>query len=681
MLGFAVLKANFNANAPSYLDSFQPFILSVLAESNRPYLQREEIAGVIHDSFGIDIPNLVIKSLLRAMSKQKLTEPVGSTAVQITAKGLESAPALQQQVAQYNQRQTDLVATFEAFVADRFPGQLDSIAVPVSTLLASYFERHAAPLLNEGLRNRKGSTPSAHDGTDYVVAAFVTDLASRDHVRFAYVVEAAKGAMLSAVLLLDTSELKNSLNNLTLVLDTPVLMDALGFHGEVAEIATNQLITLATEQSAQVATFDHSVSELDGILEHVEQALRKGARSRSTSAGFLHFVEIGATPADLMLIRGKLHELLRQAGIEVIPRPDGYYQYGLDETKLENLIQSKVRYFQDAARVNDVISLSSTHRLRKGARSRTLELCRAVLVTTNVNLVLGAIEFDDRGGSFPLAAMTDSVASVLWVRSPAAAPDAPREMLLAAAYAGMQPNPVVWTKYLDEVDALEQSNSVTADEAVILRTSRISREALMEETLGISESVSPESPLTVLERVRSDATAPLEEQLRELETRAAHADTAADSASADWLRQVSAREAAESDRDKARAAAADAEAQLAQARDAEQAKLTNIRNQSNRVAHRTRAILVGIVRIAGILATIWALIVFLQLPDPSERTGVIIVGAAGLVAALALFLPPAGKSLDACERALARRVERRRLRYLGYEPGSNWPPAGDPSRP
>ena len=80
--------------------------------------------------------------------------------------------------------------------------------------------------------------------------------------------------MLSAVLLLDTAGLKDSLSDLTLVLDTPVLMDALGFHGDLPQVATEQLISLALDQSAKVVTFDHSVGELDGVLSTSARRLR-----------------------------------------------------------------------------------------------------------------------------------------------------------------------------------------------------------------------------------------------------------------------------------------------------------------------------------------------------------------------------------------------------------------------
>nr|WP_276511817.1 hypothetical protein [Microbacterium fandaimingii] len=639
----------------------------MLAESSLPHLERSAISDAIHQSFGISIPTLVVRNLLRLMRKQGLTENIGNEVVRITDKGMASAPALQQQVIQYNQRQTELVSSFEKFVNERFPEQAGQLLAAPSTTLASYFELHAAPLLNQALRGQSSSR-APNPGADFIIASFVTYLSSNDQSRFGYVVEAAKGAMLSAVLLLDTSSLSNSLRDLTLVLDTPVLMDALGFHGKLAQAATAQLISLALDQAAEVTTFDHSVSELNGVLEHVSQALRNGSRSRSTSLGYLHFVDIGATPADIALLQGRLDARLNEARIQVVSRPDGYYQYGLDEGRLEDIIQSKVHYFQDAARVNDVVSLSSTHRLRKGRRSKELEHCRAILVTSNTGLVSGAIEFEKASSNFPLAITTDAAASVLWVRSPATAPDAPREMLLAAAYAGMQPTAAVWTKYLEEIETLESNETVSADEALILRTSRTSRQSLMEESLGQTEAITSESPLAALDRIRMEATAPFEKQIRELKERTTEAVAVADGASAAWLEHLEARTSAEKELNTVKSSEAALAAEISMIRSDEQSKLINIRARSKAVAHQWRWAILVTVRCLSILLILGAVILFLALPDPAGHTGALIVGLVGFASLLIPLIPRRLRYADTLESALARWIERRRLVSLGYDP-------------
>lgn len=670
LLGFAVLRANYNSASGSYLESFEPFVLSVLAASNKQFMERGAISSEISDHFGITVPTLVLRTLLRKMKKQGLTENVGDSAVSITPRGLEEAPALEQEVTEFRRRQSELVDKFRAFVQDRYPEHASLLADDSAAQLAQYFEDHAAPLLNEGLRGRR-QTDGSQSGIDFLIAAFVTELSANDQARFAYIVEAAKGAMLAAVLLLDTSGLEKSLIGLTLVLDTPVLMDALGFHGEPPEAATQQLLAMAKAQSAKVVTFDNIARELEGIVENIKNSLRRVGGSRSTTPGYLHFADIGASAADLEIIQATLIDRLNALGIEVVNRPDDYALYGLDEAGLEDLIQDKVKYLKDPARVNDVTSLSATHRLRRGRAGRTLEHSAAVLVSSNKNLVWAASQFHDSRGAYPLAVMNDTLATLLWVRSPAVAPDAPRDILLASAYAGMQPDPVVWNRYLDEIEQLEQAQSVSADEAIILRVSTTSRQALMSETLGDSAAVGPETPLAALERVKGEATAPLEERVRELERRAEEAGASAESASADWVSHVEARKAAEKKLSEESAIRHDLEAKLAQsereAASTDQRRREAIRRRAEEVGRRARHWFTRGPRILFILLIVGAGVWFLTLEDPADRTGVVVVGVAGFVGLLVAVLPPLGALHERWEAAIVDKVEKKRLFDAGLE--------------
>ena len=121
LVGYAVLRANYNASASNYLDNFTPFVLSVLAASGKSFLERHVIADAIRSDFGLDIPAMVVGRLVRRTNREGLTEPVGTDAISITTRGLEEAPTIATEVTQYRRRQSELVKVFEEFVDARFP--------------------------------------------------------------------------------------------------------------------------------------------------------------------------------------------------------------------------------------------------------------------------------------------------------------------------------------------------------------------------------------------------------------------------------------------------------------------------------------------------------------------------------------------------------------------------------
>ncbi|MFJ6453813.1 hypothetical protein [Paenarthrobacter sp. NPDC091669] len=93
LVGFAVLRANYNADAPSYIDNFRGFVLGVLAEHQVEILTQDAIAQEINDSFGMNIPDLVVGKILKRAKHTKHIEASGNGYV-LTPLGLKNAPAV-----------------------------------------------------------------------------------------------------------------------------------------------------------------------------------------------------------------------------------------------------------------------------------------------------------------------------------------------------------------------------------------------------------------------------------------------------------------------------------------------------------------------------------------------------------------------------------------------------------
>lgn len=296
-------------------------------------------------------------------------------------------------------------------------------------------------------------------------------------------------------------------------------------------------------------------------------------------------------------------------------------------------------------------------------------------MTSNSNLVKGARDFNDES-SFPLAVTAEAVASILWVRSPALAPDVPREMVLASAYVGMQPSPTLWNKYVDEIERLEKDGTVAADDAIVLRSTRLGREALMVESLGDEAAVENDLPLAVLERVHETSAAPLRAQVGKLRAQLADSEAVATHTTADWINQVDARQRAEG------IAAARGEMvdemsdRLRQIEEEGSAKIRRIGERSEKVARRlTRGVAwTGRAVIVGVAA--WALVMILSSKDPSTGLPVLILAALSVASFVATFLPPKGWGLATLERYLARSGFRRQLKLAGHDPSEADRPLG-----
>lgn len=538
LVGFAVLRANYNAEAPSYVDNFRGFVLGALAEHQPDPVSHSAIAQEIRDRFGLSIPDLVVSKILKRARLTKLIESTDDGFV-LTAAGMKKAPAIRSLRDKYLRQQNEIEDRLRSYIGERFPEHQELLNVQIAEQLGMYLERHAVPLIASSVRGRSMPTPddtAAIPAFDYVIASFVTHLAERDVVGFSYLEEFAKGAILAAVVMLDTSSFQNSLSALSIYIDTPVLIDLLGYNGAEPMRATHQLVELARIQGASVLVFDHSLRELSGVLQSAENYSRSNQKTFARRLD-LHFQDQGWTAVDIALAREAVPTALSALQVETREKPNTYQRYGLDEAKLTEVLQNVVHYKSETTRRYDVESISAIHRLRRGQSRGSLDKCSAVLLTTNSELARAAMMLGEEEHEWPLSMTDSALAGILWARSPSVAAELPRHMILAAAYAGMQPEAHLWAKYVDEVSVLESRGEVSADDAVVLRSTTVGQHALMDETLGDDSKLYPDSPVAVLQRITNDIRDPIVVRLEEQARREGLANAAADEAAAAWVRR------------------------------------------------------------------------------------------------------------------------------------------------
>ncbi len=511
LFGYAVLRANYNHSAPSYLDNFTGFVIDVLAQHHPQPLSEAEVGAAVRDNFGLTIPDRVAGVLLRRAVKDGKAVGVEAGSYAATDVALGGLASLDASIAEYEQKQATLRRKFVDYVRDEHPERLVLVEDEPEAVLHEFVERHAAPLLRRAVKGGRGRDARWDDlqGPDYLVAAFISRLAETDPTVFGYVVETVKGAILTGVLDVGHGDLHRNLHGLTVVLDTPVLLSLLGYQGEVQRRAVGQTVQLAKSLGVKVVCFEHTEREIDGVLESVARVLRNPGRATGPlRAVDTHFIDRRASAADVLVEQDRLRAGLQEAGVRVVPRPDDYAAFGLDEDALDGLLAKRLPTQRQATRRFDVESLSAVHRLREGSSPAQFERCRFVFVTSNVGLVQAAREVDERH-QWPLVMLDAEIASLLWVRSPAVAEDLPRDQLLATVYAGMQPNGHLWVKYVQEIETLEQRGSVDAQEALVLKVNPEARRALMDVTLGEADAVDAASVGEVVDRVRESLEAPM----------------------------------------------------------------------------------------------------------------------------------------------------------------------------
>lgn len=624
-----------------------------------------EIAAIVYERFAISLPEGVIQTALRRAARQGFGKrrqavfEIDKAAVEKVNLDTDRANALRQVNA--------LAERLKRFASDRhgwtFTSNDDAENAP-----RAFVELQSVPMLRMMVTGAAAQQRLPLGDAAYVVSDYVLDLYEQDPEGFAYLETLVKGSMLSSVLYLPSAgEIGRRFDRqTTLYLDTPVILAALGYEGNARAVAARELVELAYREGATLGCFEHTLAETRGVLSAVASGMsRRGWRPERAGGVESHFLSLGYNPSDIELLVERLDADIAARRIAILPKPSHRSELTIDEAALEGLLQEKVGYAHRDTLLNDLDSLTAIYRLRGGDDQLYLESCRAIFITTNPGVVLAARSYFPvrEQHSWPAALLDHDVATLLWLKRPMQAPDLPRKQIIADCYAALEPGVAVWTRYLAEIDRLQEREDVAEDHFFVLRYSFEAKKALMDLTNGKPEGVTTQIVHEVMERVRTEMSAPAREEL-ELERR--RREAAESSANAVVGQQ---RDAAEHLRE--------IEEALLEARrtvDSAASRVTNRVRQRMKWLKREVAVVIGLACIVG---------VWLGLPSsvgsspaalgPGWRW--IARGAVGIAVIVTLYGALFGGSVRSAVRSmdiwLSRWLEERGLRRAGLADSSH----------
>jgi hypothetical protein len=217
------------------------------------------------------------------------------------------------------------------------------------------------------------------------------------------------------------------------------------------------------------------------------------------------------TPSDIALIEATLDRRLEKMSLRTVRKPEHTTALGLNESKLEAVLNDCVSYKSEAQARYDVDSVSAIFRLRKAQRFVKLEKCRALFVTVNHAVIAGTAQFfasEYRYGAddVPICLHADTLGTLAWLKDPTSAPDLPGKRILADCYAALNPDTGTWQRFVDEVEKLRSAGSLDENDYLLLRSSMEARQAVMEITKGNAGAFSTGTVEEVLRQARAAVT-------------------------------------------------------------------------------------------------------------------------------------------------------------------------------
>ena len=514
LIGLALLKSNWDQQQRSYLDNFVPFLAECMRQSEKTAFSALELTLAVDEKFGIHLPEPVAWSILGKAARTGLGRREGQLfhvdRSRLRAFDLTTRSTTAQR------EQSSLVASFKNFVSEQFDRELNDDDALLT--LHAYVDKYSMPILSSIVRGTAMPSEVKQESSsldlNYICSAFVMSAYRDNPQMFSHIENLVKGSMLSSVVYLSSpGDPRKPFTDTKLYLDTPLLLAALGYHGEEEERSVNETLGLGFSLGARLVTFEETVNETRGIL----QGCASQISIRGTGRVEKYFRSMGYRPSDIQLFVSGLEKNIQSRRIQIVARPDHVTKLTVDESVLEATLREFIPTYSQGALMHDLNALTAIHRLRRGGTSYDIESCKAIFVTSNGPLINASrryfeIEYPN---SFPIAIGNYELTTLLWLKRPLERPDLPEKQIVADCYAALEPGNTLWLRFLEEAERLQKRGAINEDDYFILRYELESRNILMQETLGDAKRLSPDVVEDILERSKNAMSKPILDKLDE----------------------------------------------------------------------------------------------------------------------------------------------------------------------
>lgn len=523
LTSLAILKVNYD-HGRDFLDQFVPMVAHAAALTPGDFASVPDIQEYLDEEYSIRIPRFVIEKVLRRASKS------GYVNVESGAYRVDYTRINDLKIDETRHRTTQqlevLVDRLQTFVDEKF-GISWTEDDAIGGLLTFVTEYHLRLLEADHDDVPAIRVPEPPEKSLVYVAAFITDVRESRPTLFEALMSVVKGQLLFNVVYFDDpNSVVGKFKKTEAYIDGPVLLAGLGYSGEEDQAAIEEMLDLLYAGGANVACFDHTVLEIQEILEACANTLLNEGRAAGFSPVLEHFVEKGEGYSDILLEGEKVRESLRRLRVEPKRPPSVPEDDPVDEAGLEEALAEEIFYRRDIARERDARSLAAVRRLRHGKSFSDLEHCRAVFVSDNRAVIRVSrrwFDAEEKRTGVPHAVTERRITTYIWLKNPVGQPELPEARVVADCSALLRPANELWEKYLDEIVKLREADTVSKDDYFLLR-SRSAKRRLVELTgndvRAFVEGRIPE----ILEHVRSQLVAEKDVELERERSRRKRAE-------------------------------------------------------------------------------------------------------------------------------------------------------------
>lgn len=261
-----------------------------------------------------------------------------------------------------------------------------------------------------------------------------------------------------------------------------------------------------------LACFVYNMEEVRGILAAYHTSIRNNNRHSSVTLEYFDSQSPEHATTLVQMARSNFDDRLQTGGITPIYMDAALDSAGvtnktgglLDDERLQDIALQINPKYKETALPDDLKAINTVSRIRQDRNYPAVEKSRAVFVTNNLTLVTATRKYLNEKNidtGFPLAITADDLCVIAWLKDFEQSGDLPQMRLLENAMAAISPSPELIRSYTYWINKLRADNTISDEEATLLRVTRYVESELMELTHGNPENLSEETVTSIRDRI------------------------------------------------------------------------------------------------------------------------------------------------------------------------------------
>ena len=499
----AMLASYLSVEHKNYLELIEPFVLKSLPVVINEKIDISKIQIQVNEEYNLDILYNVVEKILQRLAKQKHGSYVRKEYGNYFVNRLYDDTKFNSEKTKIKNSLERVVLQLKNFLVNE-KKQTNVTEEIAKEYLSIFLDTYNYSIYANVESANTITVSDSQSKTNYYVAQFILCEYQKKSTIYDCILEIIKGTLVAKSIYYfmfeENNEYCRKINGTKFYLDTRLLIGVLGLNSQQEHSAMSELVNIINKNGGKLVTFKHYVDELIGILykyaRDVNSRLNLSLQKLTTQ---------NATALEAEMYAKTIETRLEELGISIEEVPDyseliDTQAWHIDYTALRSALDASINYklnHNSDPLKNDCDTIEAIAFFRRNCTQCSVDNCNAIFVTKNKDIVnvINRLYYKERfsKGEINFAISDVDLTAMLWLSTFGCKSDLPQLKLLEDVYAACAPSNSVMKAFLNKIKYLEESEKITQEMAILLRTDYSMMDDLTELTDNNSSRVTDET--------------------------------------------------------------------------------------------------------------------------------------------------------------------------------------------